>query len=220
MGLAHSHSSLDLFATCPKKFYHLRVAKDVKEEENQSSLDGKRDHEALEHRLKDGTKLPAHLQKHDPLCDAILRSGFKVVPEQELAVTKELIPCDWWHPDVFLRVKADVGLYTETAAAVLDWKTGKRKPKPFQLELGALAQFIHYPKVKSTEAAFLWLRDDATDKYTYTREEDFERIYNKLIEKVQRVEEAADEGVWQAKPGYHCNWCPASSICSYSQARN
>lgn len=164
--------------------------------------------------------MPPHLKRHEDKCATIVGSGLEVKAEQELAITKELQPCDWWHKDAFLRVKADVALYGKTKAALMDWKTGKRRPKSFQLELGALSQWIHYPKIESTEAAFLWLKDDATDKYTYTRKDDYDRILDKFQAKVARVDAAVEEDVWQAKPGYHCNWCEAKDFCSSSQARS
>ena len=208
-----------MFDSCPKRYYHLRVAKDIKEEDGEASLAGTRDHKSFEDRIKQGIPLPPHLSKHEDKVSPLLNSGLEVKAEEELAVTKELVPCDWWHKDVFLRVKADVTLYGKTKAALMDWKTGKRRPKPFQLELGALSQFIHYPEIKSTKAAFLWLKEDASDTKTYTREQDYERILGKLIDKAKRIEEAAELDVWQAKPGYHCNWCGAKDICSYSQAK-
>ncbi len=217
--LSHSFSSTELFETCPKQYHARYVEKSIKSEDSAESLAGTRDHKSLENRLLDGTPLPPHLAKHEDKCDLITNSGFIVKPEQELAINKELEPCEWWDSDVILRVKADVALYSETTAALLDWKTGKRRPKNFQLELGALAQWIHYPKIKQTEAAFLWLRDDTTDRETYTRELDFDRILNKFKSKVERIEEAKEEGVWQAKPGYHCNWCGLKDTCTSSQAR-
>jgi hypothetical protein len=219
MQLSHSFTSLQQFKTCPKQYWHYRIVKDVTEEEGEASLDGKRQHKSLEDRIKDGTPLPPNLSKHEGLIQALLSSGLEVKAEQELAITKELEPCDWWHPDVFLRVKADVGLYSKTTAGLLDWKSGKRSPKVAQLELGALAQFVHYPKVKSTKAAFLWLRDDATDDYKFTRADDYDRIKTSLMTSAQRIEDAVVEDVWQAKPGYHCNWCAAKDICTASQAK-
>ena len=220
--LAHSFSSLELFGGdfgCPKKYYHLRVAKDYKQEEGAESLAGTRDHKGLEDRIKEGTPLPDHLKNLEGGIEVILNSGVEVKAEQELAVTKELIPCDWWHQDAFLRVKADVGLYTETTAGLLDFKTGKRRPKPFQLELGALAQWLHYPKIKLTKAAFLWLKDDTSDKYSYTRADDYDRILSKLMVKVQKIEDTVAEGVWQAKPSvFKCKYCPVRNDCSYSMA--
>ena len=218
--LAHSFSGFELFDTCPKRYYHLKVARDVKEEDGEASLAGTRDHKSLEDRLMEGTPLPPHLKKHEDKCEVILNSGLIVKAEQELAIDKELQPCDWWHRDAFLRVKVDVALYSATTAALLDWKTGKRKPKNFQLELGSLAQWIHYPTIKSTQAAFLWLRDDASDAQTYTRKDDYDRILAKLKAKAERIDEAMDEGVWQAKPGYHCNWCGLKDTCTSSQARS
>jgi hypothetical protein len=217
--LSHSFSGLELFDTCPKRYNALKVEKSVKPEDSEASLAGTRDHKFLEDRLLGTGKLPAHLSKAESVCDAITNSGLIIKPEQEFAITKELEPCDWWHQDAFLRVKADVGLYSETTAALLDWKTGKRRPKPFQLELGALTQFLYYPKIKSTKAAFLWLKEGTTDKYEFTREDDYERILDKLMAKVERVEEAKDEEVWQAKPGFHCNWCELKDTCTSSQAR-
>lgn len=208
-----------MFEGCPKRYHAIAVAKTHKSEDSEASLDGTRKHKSFEDRLRDGTPLLPELAKHEEKCKAILESGFVVKPEEELSITKELEPCDWWHRDAFLRVKADVALYSETTAAVLDWKTGSRRPKPFQLELGALAQWIHYPKIKSTKAAFLWIKEDTSDNYEYDREKDFERILNKLNMKVERIEEALVEDVWQAKPGYHCNWCELKRECSYSQAR-
>ena len=208
-----------MFDGCPKRFYHLRVAKDFKPEDSEASLAGTRDHKALEDRLREGTPLPPHLAKHEDKCTTILSSGMEVIPEQELAITKEFKPCDWWHPDVFLRVKADVALYSATTAAALDWKTGKRRPKPFQLELAALTQFTSYPTLTSTRAAFLWLRENASDNYTYKRDKDYARIQDKLMTKVEKVEDTLADGVWQAKPGHHCNWCEVRNHCSYSQAR-
>lgn len=217
--LSHSFSSIDMFETCPKRYNALKVEKSVKPEDSEASMAGTRDHKFLENRLLSGTALPPHLVRAESVCDAITNSGLIVKAEQEFALSKELETRSWWDKDVYLRVKSDVALYSETTAAVLDWKTGKRRPKPFQLELAALTQFVSYPKIKSTQAAFLWIKEDATDKYTFTREDDYDRILTKLQTKTDRIEEALDEGVWQAKPGFHCNWCELKDTCTSSQAR-
>lgn len=217
--LAHSFSRLDMFDTCPKRYNAIVVEKTHKSEDSEASLAGTRDHKFLENRLLSGTALPPHLVRAESVCDAISNSGLIVKAEQEFALSKELEKRSWWDKDVYLRVKSDVALYSETTAAVLDWKTGKRRPKPFQLELAALTQFVNYPTIKSTKAAFLWLKEDATDVYEYTREKDYPRILDKLTTKTERIEEALDEGVWQAKPGFHCNWCELKDTCTSSQAR-
>jgi dipeptidyl aminopeptidase/acylaminoacyl peptidase len=58
---AWSFSSLKTFSTCPKKFYHIRVAKDIKEPEGEQAMYGKIVHEAAERYVRDGTPIDAYL---------------------------------------------------------------------------------------------------------------------------------------------------------------
>ena len=55
-----SYSSLKLFEQCPRKYYHLRVAKDFEEPESQAMLYGTQFHEAAEFYIRDGTPLPPY----------------------------------------------------------------------------------------------------------------------------------------------------------------
>lgn len=56
---AWSYSSITLFDQCPKKYYHLRVAKDIKEPESDAMMYGKDLHSAAEHYIRDDKPLPA-----------------------------------------------------------------------------------------------------------------------------------------------------------------
>ena len=53
-----SYSSIKLFDQCPKKYYHLRVAKDIVEPDTEATLYGKEFHSAAEHYIRDGTPIP------------------------------------------------------------------------------------------------------------------------------------------------------------------
>ena len=55
---AWSYSSLKLFEQCPKKYYHLRVVKDVKEPPTEAIIYGKEFHSAAENYIKSDTPLP------------------------------------------------------------------------------------------------------------------------------------------------------------------
>ena len=55
---AWSYSSITLFDQCPKKYYHLRVAKDIKEPESDAMMYGKDVHLAAENFMRDGTPVP------------------------------------------------------------------------------------------------------------------------------------------------------------------
>ena len=53
-----SFSKIKSFEQCPKKFYHLKVAKDYKEPETEAMLYGTAVHEAAEEYIRDGKPLP------------------------------------------------------------------------------------------------------------------------------------------------------------------
>ena len=55
---AWSYSSITLFEQCPKKYYHLRIAKDIKEPESDAMNYGKDLHLAAEEHIQDGKPLP------------------------------------------------------------------------------------------------------------------------------------------------------------------
>ena len=56
--LVISHSKRKKYETCPKQFFHTAVVQDVVEQSNDAAVWGNVVHEALEHRLRDGTPLP------------------------------------------------------------------------------------------------------------------------------------------------------------------
>lgn len=214
MKLKHSYSSLSEFEQCPKKYYHKRIAKDVVDPGSEASIYGERVHKAFEDRLRDGITLPTDLAKHEDKCQAILALG-NIEPEKELVLTEDLIPTGWWAKDAWLRSKLDVFGVRKKRAMVLDWKTGKRKPDFLQLELSAMQTMLHYPSIEEVNTGYVWLRDDKIDKETYTRDE-LDGIVKKVQDKADRIEEAKDLGVWQAKPSPLCGWCPAKDICQYA----
>lgn len=219
MKLKHSFSSLKMFDNCPLRYYRQRIKKDVVDPGGEASIYGERVHKSFEDRIRDKTPLPPELGKHEKLCQSIegLAVGGSLKPEAELTLTKDLTPTGWWDDDAWLRLKADVLVVTKTNdAVVLDYKTGKRRPDFFQLELGALQVFQHYPEVSKVATSFVWLRDGgALDSEVFRRDKK-EVIEKKLRDKTTRIEEAIEEEVWPAKPGPLCNYCPARETCSYA----
>ena len=76
---AWSFSRLNGFETCPKKFWHTSVRKDVKEGESEAMRYGKMVHKALEKRVANGKPLPLSLRYLDKyaklLAECRRRSG-------------------------------------------------------------------------------------------------------------------------------------------------
>ena len=79
---AWSFSALDSFETCPKRFWHLSIAKDVKEEENEAMRYGSYAHKQFELRLKNSTPLPIDLKHHEKLLARLAGARCRSIPRE------------------------------------------------------------------------------------------------------------------------------------------
>ena len=207
--LAHSYSAIKQYENCPKQYYMQRISREVKPSFGAESVYGNRIHEQLELRLKEGTELPDESAEYESLAAAFASLPGELVAEQEFTLNKELHPTGWWDADAWLRLKLDVLIINKNAAIVADWKTGKRRPDWFQLELFSIIVMKLYPEVQRVTASFVWLKDRKLDTETYTRL-DAPGIWAKLMGKVGFIEQSLAKGHWPAKPSGLCPWCPAA----------
>lgn len=215
--LTHSFSSIKMYMNCPLRYYHQRVKKAVTDPGNEATHYGERVHKFLEDRLKTNADLPQEAAQYEGLTSAILKGmQGELLVEQELTLNAELKPTGWFDPDAWLRTKIDVLVLDTKRAAVLDWKTGKRKPDFDQLELYALQIFSHYPEVERVSVGFVWLKDKAMDRDEYARQ-DAAAMWEKLLTQIKRIEKSLETDVWPARPSGLCRFCPARHLCDYAQ---
>lgn len=216
--LQHSFSSIKLFENCPLRYYHQRIKKSVVDKGGEASQYGERIHSFLEKRIKREAALPQEITHYEPVIgamEAVLTDAHTLLAEQEMSLTKDLTPTGWWDSDVWMRSKIDVLGLRQNAAVVLDWKTGKRRTDFTQLELFALQVFAHYPQVNEVVSTFVWLKDLAIDKEVYKRDQ-APSMWASLIERVNRIEDAAKYDRWPAKPSGLCKFCPCRAFCDYA----
>jgi len=204
---AWSHSALQTFEQCPRKYYYLKVAKSVKEVPSDAMTWGKTVHTHLEQRIRDGTPLPAILAPHEPIAAKIAASKGTVLVEQQLALTRDLQPTSWFDKSVWLRCILDVAIIGKAKAVILDWKTGKRKFENDQLKLFAITTFHHHPEIDTVDTGFVWLKENKIDKETFTREQ-LPELWQEFIPRVERLNLAFEHDRWPAKPSGLCSWCP------------
>ena len=105
---AWSFSSLKTFTTCPKKFYHTKVLKDIKEPEGEQALYGKLVHEVAELYIRDGKEIPEKFAFIKPALDSLLKIQGEKFCELKMALTEKLEPCDFFDPDCWFRGVADL----------------------------------------------------------------------------------------------------------------
>ena len=69
-----SYSSATTFEKCPKQYYHLYVAKDIKQDPNQKHfLYGNEVHKAAEEYVRDGVPLPEKFKEFQSIIDKTQR---------------------------------------------------------------------------------------------------------------------------------------------------
>ena len=206
--VAWSYSRLKSFEDCPKKFYHLNIARDVKEQPSEAMTAGANDHKHLESRIREGKPLPSHLASMEPVCAAFgaaRERGMELLTEQQWAFTRDFQPTDWFSKSVWVRVILDVAAVSKKNALVADWKTGRRDPDWEQLKLFAAALFLQYPVEKVT-AQFIWTKNGEVDSEVFHRD-DAPAIWEHFIERAARLQHAADTNTWPAQPNRWCGRC-------------
>ena len=214
--LSHSFSALKMYENCPKRYYHQRILKEVKDQGGEATIWGERVHKFLEDRLAKATELPQEVARYDPLCQSIIKlaTGGELLVEQQLTLNEKLEITSWYAKDAWMRSIVDVLVVQGDEAVMFDWKTGKRRPDFSQLELFALQVFKHYPEVKRVRTAFVWLKDLSMDNEAYTRADEPD-LWSRLMRKVVRIEKSLETNRWPAKPSGLCNWCPCKNFCEY-----
>ena len=200
-----SYSSIKLFDQCPKKYYHLRVAKDVKEPETDAMLYGTMFHEAAELYIKDGTPIPPQFTFVKSTLDNLKKLEGDKYCEFEMGLTENLEPCGFKDKDVWWRGIADLLVINGDEARCLDYKTGKsaKYADTDQLELMALAIFKHFPQIKKVKAGLLFVVSKNFIKDSYNAENQ-DKMWLKWFTEYNRMKFSYEKNVWNPRPSGLC----------------
>ena len=211
-----TYSALEKFETCPRQYYHVRVARDVVEPPTEHTIWGEKVHAALEARVLTQTPLPESMQQWEPIAAQLAGMPGEKLTEHKLAVDEAFQPADW--NSCWSRGIADLIVKQDGKALVVDHKTGRRKPTE-QLALYAGFVFAHFPDVDEIQTGFIWLKEKKIDKQTYRRV-DVPSIWQQFLPRVRKLNTAQENDTWQAKPSGLCKgWCPVKH-CEFYKERS
>ena len=214
-----SFSRLSTFEQCPAQFDYLYVSKRVQSTSNEAADYGDRVHKVLEaygNGSLDKESLSEEgrstLKQWGAVVDKIMaRPGTKLY-EHQMAVNRQLQPVDWFASDVWIRSIADVLIIDGDTAYCLDYKTGKVKDNPTQLQLFAAMVMWHFPEVKTVKTSFIWLKFNQMTNAKYERRF-LDALWRGMEPRFDKVQEIIELGVFDTKPSGLCPWCPAKAIC-------
>ena len=213
---AWSYSSITLFDQCPKKYYHLRVVKDIVEKDSEQIIYGKEVHLAAEEYIRDDKPIPEKYAYIKPMLDKLRAIPGEKLCENKLAVKlttdNRLVACDFFDKDTYWRGIADLIILDREnqEARVIDYKTGSssKYADTKQLKLLAGAVFTHYPDIKVVKGGLLFVVPKEFIKEEYDCH--FRLAYFEQFRPlVQQLEDCHNNGVWNPKRNFSCKaWCP------------
>jgi len=223
-----SFSRLSTFEQCPAQFDYLYVSKRVQSTSNAAADYGDRVHKVLEAygnainagsaaalaavALEDTDEAKSTLKQWGPVVEKIMSRPGKKYFEYQMAVNRQLQPVDWFAKDVWIRSIADVLVVDGDTAYCLDYKTGKVKDNPTQLQLFAAMVMWLFPQVNTVKTSFIWLKFNETTNAKYERRH-LDALWRALEPRFDKVQEVINLGVFDTKPSGLCPWCPAKGFC-------
>lgn len=215
-----SHSSLNVFETCPRQYEAKYITKEVKFVQGPEAKWGDDVHVQLENYLKSaGTSMiPSNMAMYKPFADWVLnraaKGGGQVLAERMLAVTKDLQPCTYKDKARWMGAKIDVTiLYPATnLAEVFDWKTGKIKDDRTQLQQYAAQTLSNHPEIETVASGYIWLKDQVISPPVYYQRSDLALHWDTFQHKYAQLRDAYIRGVFPPRPNGLCRqWCDVTS---------
>lgn len=220
-----SYSALTDFEGCPKRFLETKILKNYPFEVTESLTYGREVHTAFEHRVKEGKKLPPHLEHCESLITGLEQAGYKLYAEIEIAITRDFKPTTYWDKGAWFRGSIDVLGVRGSELIMLDWKTGKRYPEFGQLKLYSL--ILSATGVGESKGVYVWLRDKKSDTVQVTRANpqqvppgvseiaNLEKVREEYIHRAAKFEAALqrppeDLETWVTRESPLCAYCPVA----------
>lgn len=208
-------SSVDAYLTCPFRYYHVKLAKDVKDfPPGDALLLGRKLHKAFENAVNFDDPLPCEYRHLQSLLDKIKALPGEKLPEYKFGVTEDFQACEFFDKKAWTRGAADLVVKHGKTCVIIDYKTGKRKPSD-QLKLYAAYAFTHWPEIQEVHTLFVWLKEKKIDKAVYKRE-DVQGIWNDFLPLVARINRSFEKDDWPKRPSGLCRaWCPCKGVCEF-----
>jgi len=212
---AWSYSSIKTFESCPKKYYHLKVLKDVKDTGSEATIYGQQVHTAAEEYIKNGVDIPEKFAYIRGVVERLGEKEGEKHTEFRMGVKKTgdgYAPCGFFDKDTWWRGIADLVIVSGDTAYSIDYKTSKnaKYADTKQLDLVAAALFVYFPEVKKVRSALIFLvSNEVIKKDHYV--EDMARYFGVFDTTLNRLETAEKTDVWNAVTSPLCKFCPVIS---------
>lgn len=200
---------------CPAKAWHKHVAKDLpKETKSPEQTWGIDVHKAFEYRLKEKKPLPENMP-FEPFALALEQAPGTLFAEEWLQMTADGSEAKPFAPDIWGRGRVDATKLNGTSAIILDWKTGKPREEPLELETQALLLKVKFPNLQHVTGHYVWLKENRLGKAHDLS--NFARTMNDVRVRWKDITSRPLETEWPKRPNPLCGWCPVKS-CPHNRS--
>lgn len=219
-----SHSSLEVFNTCPRQYEAKYITREVKFQQNAAAAWGDKAHMALEAYVLSGgtTQLPQEMAMYQRYGDWLLnraaQRGGQILVERKAAVTRDLQSTSYGakgEKRAWIQGKIDVTvLYPHLREAeVFDWKTNEKiKNDVTQLKLYNGFALTDFQDIDVVRSGYVWLKHDQVSPPQITSREELPAIWGVFDHKYNQLRDAYVRGVFPPKPNGLCKkWCDVVS---------
>lgn len=218
MSIAHSYSSIKDFESCPRRYYVVRILKQFKQKDTESTLYGTAVHKAFEEFIRDKKPLPESFADYQKFVEPLANTDGKIYCEEKLGMRANFTPCGFFDKDAWFRGVPDyLSINSEGVARVADYKTGKtsRYADIGQLELMAALVMVNFPEVQIVKGALLFVVVGDIIKSKYTRAQ-LPEILSKWACRASAIEGAIDVDVFNPRSSGLCKFCPVETCENYN----
>ena len=228
---ATSYTGMTEFQLCARKWAASKYFKTVKYVESEAMADGNRGHKTAENYLLNaqGKSLPVdptYLPKVKRYCDHFIKSGAKILVEQEMCCTKDRKPCGWWdNKIVHIRGKGDVLMIKDRKLNYADWKFGKVKDDPFQVEVMVALADLHYgDEFDEADGKLIFVKEADPAKALVGLKKpitkaDIPGIWDRISEITDKMEIACRDEVFPCSPNFLCKGYCDDFTCHHNGRR-
>lgn len=214
-----SFSVLSTYELCPKKYYHLKVAKDVKDSDSAYAGEGKDIHNAMHDRVINGVPLPLPIRHFEKWAERFASTEGEKHGEMKLCLNNKFEPVDWFADDAWVRAIVDLLIVKGDTAIIVDWKTGKKRVDWTQLRLTAAILSRLMPEINNFKLVFVWLKQSDISSEAISKE-DMREVWNDLLPRVKKIEEAKKITNFPAQDGPLCRFCPVHQCPHWEEAQD
>jgi len=214
---AWSYSRLKNFEACPARYYNIDVLKRFKDD-GEALGEGIKVHKMLEDRVAKGTPLPAAYEAYEPWIQKLTKGAGKILTEQQLAITANFEPCDWFSKQTWFRAKIDLLKLNGPVALCADYKTGKILEDAPQLVLSAACVFYHHPQVQKIRTMYVWLKDNCDTTVDISRDE-LPEMWASLWSRIEQLRFAHERTDFPPTPNRLCKQYCAVVACPHNGKR-